>query len=207
MNEPSKGRILELDGLRGVAILSVVAFHYISQQGAAPAGTIAHHLQRIVVLGWTGVDLFFVLSGFLIGGILMDARASNVYYRTFYTRRFFRIVPIYYLWITAYIALVGFAGAQIQALSNSGVAPALGLPVYLHYLFLQNFGLGHFIGLAGAWFIPLWSLAVEEQFYLMAPLVVRFVSPGKLPYALGAVIVIVPFLRTPLLRRAHAFKY
>jgi peptidoglycan/LPS O-acetylase OafA/YrhL len=60
----------------------------------------------------------------------MDARASAFYYRTFYARRFFRIIPIYYLWITAYIAVVSIAGTKVQALSNSGVALPLGYRVY-----------------------------------------------------------------------------
>jgi peptidoglycan/LPS O-acetylase OafA/YrhL len=179
-----KNRVPELDGLQGVAIFLVVVFHYISQEGVTLTGTFSHALQRFVILGWSGVDLFFVLSGFLIGGILMDARESASYYGTFYARRFFRIIPIYYLWITTYIVLIGLAGARIQALSNSGVAPPLGFPVYSYYAFLQNFSTSGFPGLAGAWFGHLWSLAVEEQFYLIAPLVVRFVAPRKLPYAL-----------------------
>ena len=189
-SESPKTRVPELDGLRGLAILMVVVFHYISQEGAAPTGGVTHYLQRLGILGWSGVDLFFVLSGFLIGGILMDARASAFYYRTFCARRFFRIIPIYYLWVTAYIALIGIAGARIQALSNSGVAPPSGLPVYSYYLFLQNFQASGFAGLVGAWLGHLWSLAVEEQFYLIAPLVVRFVSSRRLPCALGVVIAL-----------------
>jgi peptidoglycan/LPS O-acetylase OafA/YrhL len=131
-------------------------------------------------MGWSGVDLFFVLSGFLIGGILMDARGSVSYYHTFYVRRFCRIIPIYYAWITAYILLVGLAGAKVQVLSNSGVAPPLNLSIYSYYLFLQNLHIASLAGLAGAWFGHLWSLAVEEQFYLLAPLVIRFVAPRKL---------------------------
>jgi peptidoglycan/LPS O-acetylase OafA/YrhL len=119
----SKGRVPELDGLRGTAILSVLCFHYVTQQGVTPPGTLTHYLQRAVIMGWSGVDLFFVLSGFLIGGILMDARESPSYFRTFYARRFFRIIPIYYLWITAYVALMLLAGAKVQALSNSGIRP------------------------------------------------------------------------------------
>src|ERR1700687_3590491 len=118
-------------------------------------------------MGWSGVDLFFVLSGFLIGGILVDARNSPSYFKTFYTRRFFRIIPIYYLWILAYIVLIGVAGAALRARSNSGVIMALGTPIYAHFFFLQNLMVLPFAGLAGAWFAHLWSLAVEEQFYLV----------------------------------------
>src|SRR5215471_18229127 len=195
----SKQRVPELDGLRGLAILLVLVYHFIGQEGVLPHGSLGDCLQRLVIMGWSGVDLFFVLSGFLIGGILMDARGSASYYRTFYARRFFRIIPIYYAWITAYILLVGLAGAKVQALSNSGVAPPLNLSVYSYYLFLQNLHIVSLAGLAGAWFGHLWSLAVEEQFYLLAPLVIRFVAPRKLPSVLTALIVCVPLLRTGLL--------
>src|SRR5665213_654935 len=115
------GRVPELDGLRGMAILMVVIFHYLEEQGLVTGKGATAILQRIVQMGWSGVDLFFVLSGFLIGGILMDARESPSYFRTFYARRFFRIIPIYYLWIFAYAILVGVAGSFLRAHSNSGV--------------------------------------------------------------------------------------
>src|SRR4051812_30675513 len=85
------GRIPALDGLRGIAILSVVVFHYFVIQLPLTYGP---HL-IVLVLGrslWSGVDLFFVLSGFLIGGILLDARDSANYYGTFYIRRACRIL-------------------------------------------------------------------------------------------------------------------
>jgi peptidoglycan/LPS O-acetylase OafA/YrhL len=195
-SDSSPRRVPELDGLRGLAIFSVVAFHYISQEGIPPAGTIAHVLHRGVIMGWSGVDLFFVLSGFLIGGMLMDARNSPNYYRTFYARRIFRIIPIYYLWITAYIVLVSLAGPKIQALSNSGAASPLGFSTASLYLFLQNIQEPSSLGLAGPWFGHLWSLAVEEQFYLIAPLIVRFVSPKRLPAVLTLVVILAPVLRT-----------
>jgi peptidoglycan/LPS O-acetylase OafA/YrhL len=114
-----RARIQELDGLRGLAILLVLIVHFISQEGSTAPHSFPSYLQRIVAMGWTGVDLFFVLSGFLIGGILMDVR-SPTYFRTFYIRRFFRIVPIYYAWIVLYILLLRFACALVRAHSNSG---------------------------------------------------------------------------------------
>lgn len=199
----TKKRIPELDGLRGLAILLVLVFHYITQEGVQPAGSVPALLQRIVIMGWTGVDLFFVLSGFLIGGILMDVRDSQSYFKTFYFRRFFRIVPIYYLWIVAYIAVVGLAGGMLTRLSNSGVRPPLDLEIASHFLFLQNIVPIALFGIAGAWFGHLWSLAVEEQFYLVAPVVVRFTSPRALKWILAAAIVCVPLLRIFLLQVVH----
>src|ERR1700675_5176478 len=91
-------RIPELDGIRGMAIAMVIVWHYFSAPAIAngfPEGSALAYLQAACRLAWSGVDLFFVLSGFLIGGILLDSRDSPNYFRTFYTRRFFRIVPLY----------------------------------------------------------------------------------------------------------------
>src|SRR5579864_8004681 len=94
-------RIPELDGLRGAAIGLVVLFHYLyfgpRPPSYSPSWGVLSHLyvgfERFVAVGWTGVDLFFVLSGFLIGGILIDARESKTYYKDFYLRRVYRILP------------------------------------------------------------------------------------------------------------------
>jgi peptidoglycan/LPS O-acetylase OafA/YrhL len=176
----------------------VVIFHYLEQQGTVAGGGLTPILQRVVLMGWSGVDLFFVLSGFLIGRILVDARSSSSYFRTFYTRRFLRIIPIYYLWILAYVVLVGVAGSALRARSNSGVIMPLGGPIYAHFLFLQNLMVIPFAGLAGAWFAHLWSLAVEEQFYLVSPLVVRLLSTRMLTIFLACVIAMAPLLRMVL---------
>src|SRR6267154_1957689 len=93
------GRIPELDGIRGIAIGMVLIHHYFFQPIAAPPATLLSYVQAATRLAWSGVDLFFVLSGFLIGGILLDARTSSNYFPVFYTRRFFRIVPIYFVFI------------------------------------------------------------------------------------------------------------
>lgn len=199
----AKQRVPELDGLRGLAILSVLVFHYVAQEGAQAAGSYASYLQRFTILGSTGIDLFFVLSGFLIGGILMENSGSSSYFKTFYARRFFRIVPIYYLWITLYIGLIAVAGGFITRLSNSGIRPPIDFGIFSYFLFLQNVVPLTLFGLAGAWFGHLWSLAVEEQFYLVAPLAVRFVSQRALKWALAAVIACVPLFRIFILKVAH----
>ncbi|MGB6545111.1 MAG: acyltransferase [Candidatus Acidiferrales bacterium] len=190
-------RIPELDGLRGIAVLSVVCIHYIVVPPTAVA-PIATLFQKAVALGWSGVDLFFVLSGFLIGGILLDARASPNYFKAFYARRFFRIVPLYYAWILLYIALVALAGHTLQVHSNSGRAEMVGTPVYVHFFFLQNVWSIAFWGLGAGWLTQLWSLAVEEQFYLVCPWVIRFVSKRNLYFVLFAIIAVTPFLRLAL---------
>jgi len=200
---PSKQRLTELDGLRGFALLMILAFHSISQEGEFPAGSFLAYLQRAVSMGWTALDLFFVLSGFLIGGILVDARESPSYFTTFYVRRFFRIVPVYYAWVLLYVLLIGLAGAEVTRLSNSGLRPPLTPGVISYFLFLQNSISFQLFGLAGAWFGHLWSLAVEEQFYLVAPLVVRLTSMRSLRWVLAAVTLAAPLIRIYLRFGAH----
>src|SRR5690348_9744481 len=91
VSKKSGNRISELDGLRGIAILLVLVFHFTPRSG--PLSFLVHVFQ----LGWTGVDLFFVLSGFLITGILVDTVGHRSYYRNFIVRRCLRIFPAYYM--------------------------------------------------------------------------------------------------------------
>ncbi len=189
----STARIPELDGLRGLAIALVITCHYL---GAAGKGDLVRWLRDLFTLtavGWSGVDLFFVLSGFLIGGILLDARRSPSYFRTFYLRRVFRILPIYYLWILLYSLLV--AGLLWFAPGRHAVTRQDLLQVPIELLFLRNVIIGGMPPLALAWFMVTWSLAVEEQFYLVAPPLIRFVSVRHLVMALAATISLAPVLR------------
>src|SRR5882672_5687186 len=88
-------RIPALDGLRGVAILMVLLNHFLPDRNYAPSRVMTW-LSNAARSGWAGVDLFFVLSGFLITGILIEAKASPHYFRNFYMRRVLRIFPLYY---------------------------------------------------------------------------------------------------------------
>src|ERR1700737_83825 len=91
----SKGHYPALDGLRGVAILAVMLFHgFLGLKWDRP---LTAKLVALPQMGWLGVDIFFVLSGFLITGILLDTRDSSAHFRNFYMRRFLRIIPVYYL--------------------------------------------------------------------------------------------------------------
>jgi len=197
------GRIPELDGLRGTAIFFVLMYHYTLRQPTHDPHMFRFYLENLFLIGWSGVDLFFVLSGFLIGGILLDARDSASYFKTFYMRRFFRIIPIYYAWILTYILIVSVAGAALGARYGSEAITKPGFAIYGHFLFLQNLAVIPFVGLAKPWFISLWSLAVEEQFYLVSPLVVRLFSRRNLGVFLVTVIVGAPLLRVALLRGTH----
>jgi peptidoglycan/LPS O-acetylase OafA/YrhL len=95
-------RIPELDGVRGLAIALVLIYHY--SGGGVPANKVLYYAVLPTHLMWSGVDLFFVLSGLLIGGILLDNRESPGYFPVFYARRVFRIFPIYYLMTALLVA-------------------------------------------------------------------------------------------------------
>src|SRR5918998_5491330 len=96
------GHSLPLDGLRGLAILLVMAHHLTIVRSEVPFDVGALELLHT---GWVGVDLFFVLSGFLITGILLDARGSDRYFASFYARRTLRIFPLYYAVLTIVMIL------------------------------------------------------------------------------------------------------
>ncbi len=147
---------------------------------------------RIFGIGWVGVDLFFVLSGFLIGGILLDAKSSDKYFKTFYLRRIHRIFPLYYASLTLYI-LILVCGLYLGAsrLESSSV-DLVRVPRYL--LYIQNWSA------SGSpfeyfWLGPTWSLAVEEQFYLVAPVLIRFLSVRSLTTVLVGTVLVAPLLR------------
>ncbi|MBW3572470.1 MAG: acyltransferase [Gemmatimonadetes bacterium] len=159
------GHIPALDGLRGCAILGVLLLHFTSAMGA-PAGAPARLVKQAFSVGWTGVDLFFVLSGFLITGILADARGTPHRYRTFYVRRALRILPLYYGFVLLLFVVPPLVGARAYTTPLEGQLP--------YWLYLQNFWPLDNAALDLA--AHLWSLAIEEQFYLVWPMVVFTLS-------------------------------
>ena len=153
-------------------MLLVLAFHFAHLDGdvGPPAGA----LLGLTRFGWSGVDLFFVLSGFLITGILLDTKGGAGYFRAFYVRRALRIFPLYY----AYLAVLFLVVPRLAPAAAASVKPSSQgwLWSYLgNVLFARERGFdaspyaGHF-----------WSLAVEEQFYLAWPLAVALLSPRRL---------------------------
>ena len=187
------GRIPELDGIRGMAVTMVIAYHYISAVPRPASSGFLHYFQACFRIGWCGVDLFFVLSGFLIGGILLDAKGSPSYFRTFYIRRFHRILPIYYLWIGIYFLMAFSSFRHLPAPLE--IAPLRWTLVPVFVFFIQNLVPKQLPGFSARWFGPLWSLAVEEQFYLTMPAVVRFLSKRWLGIFLCLTILCAPVAR------------
>jgi peptidoglycan/LPS O-acetylase OafA/YrhL len=146
-------------------------------------------------LTWSGVDLFFVLSGFLIGGILLDARQSPRYFQTFYLRRAYRILPLYFLVIG--LSLLPHLLSKFGPM-RAGRMAALPFPWWTYATFTQNFWMAR-LGEFGPSGIGItWSLAIEEQFYLTIPLLIRKVRTRHLVAALLAVILGAPVLRLVL---------
>jgi peptidoglycan/LPS O-acetylase OafA/YrhL len=181
-------RIPQLDAVRGMAILLVI-FHNGSERFPAL------HLQGLFANGWMGVDLFFVLSGFLITGILIDAKQSEGYLRNFYARRCLRIWPLYY-------SLIFFMFAVLPFLSRSEGHAVFekSSPWWAYPLFLQNFLISPVSTAAAGPLGVTWSLAIEEQFYLVWPWIVRFCSYAQLRRIATAVIFLSPALRFYLSR-------
>jgi peptidoglycan/LPS O-acetylase OafA/YrhL len=175
-------KIPQLDAVRGIAVLLVL----LHNTDVYPA----LHLRLISDNGWMGVDLFFVLSGLLITGILVDTKQSGGYFRNFYTRRCLRIWPLYYS-----VLLFMFVIVPILRPSEAHtVFAARSSPWWAYPIFLQNFLVPIPIGATGALGVT-WSLAVEEQFYLVWPLLVRFCTEAQLRKIAVAVICISPALR------------
>lgn len=142
---------------------------------------------------WSGVDLFFVLSGFLIAGLLLDNRTSPNYFRTFYVRRVCRIFPIYYLHLSLFALLI-LAGID-QVASFSWLFQNNVIPLWSYATFTQNVFMGMNGGFGPHWLGITWSLAIEEQFYVILPLIVRFVPRPLLPYLLLSLCILAPILR------------
>jgi peptidoglycan/LPS O-acetylase OafA/YrhL len=168
--DPDAHKIAALDGARGIAVLAVMASHF---EAVLPPIAILQPLKQAAFFGSAGVDLFFVLSGFLITGILMNTRNATNYFIAFYARRILRIFPIYYLTL----AFMFWIRTVLPA-ASAEIPPAGDRPYY--YFFLDNWiawwrgawppnAIGHF-----------WSLAVEEQFYLFWPPLVLLLSATSL---------------------------
>lgn len=189
MNPRTEARVPELDGLRGIAIALVVWHHLVETHLPLGSASWLGWLRVATNLSWSGVDLFFVLSGYFIGGILIDHRTSPQLPQTFYVRRAVRILPLYFVTL-AFILLVA-----PRLFSASFVL----FPGWVYSLFLTNFALTW----ANTWdWYPLsvlWSIAVEEQFYLAAPWVVRWIRPARLPVLMVSLIGLAWLLRVAVL--------
>jgi peptidoglycan/LPS O-acetylase OafA/YrhL len=165
-----------LDGVRAIAVMIVIVFHYWQRFTYGPYTLVG----KLAVWGQTGVDLFFVLSGFLITGILLDSKGSKHFLRNFYVRRILRIFPLYYLTLLAVYVI-----SPLLHLSNW--TPWKNSVWF--FVYLQNIpmtfapalvsGPGHF-----------WSLAVEEHYYLVWPFLIMLLDTKALLKVIASAIVV-----------------
>ncbi len=160
-----------IDGLRGIAVLLILIFHSTIIRGNTKIDDYYYMFGRST---WLGVDLFFLISGFLITGILYDSKGSKNFFKNFYMRRTLRIFPLYYLvvFFSLYLApqISWFQTKQFPNESHNQ---------WWYWLYASNFlmskeGLKHYI------LGPTWSLAIEEQFYLLWPLLIYIFSRRRM---------------------------
>ena len=177
-----------LDGLRGLAIILVLVLHFGSPSGfpLLARGAIGNAIDRVFYAGWAGVDLFFVLSGFLISSILLSTRDDDGYFGRFYSRRALRIFPVHYValalgfFVLPYLA-PAYAPRLLQDAAHGQV---------WFWTYTSNIALASGILADGGVFGHFWTLAIEEQYYLVWPTVVRFCSRRTLlAVAIGMIAV------------------
>jgi len=174
-------RVPELDGMRGLAILMVLFYHIIRLNPVKVSQPFFAHILRLSEMGWAGVDVFFVLSGFLITSILLRTRKQPGYFKKFYARRILRIFPLYYTTITLIFIFMPLISPE-QTNATRATWP-------WYYLYAQNWG--NALNLIPTVFAigVTWSLAIEEQFYLFWPTIVYYLSSKKLGF-LSAFLVL-----------------
>lgn len=195
---PCSPRCLEIDGLRGVAIILVISKHYGFGHYPGSPESFGVRLFNSLYPALSGVDLFFVLSGYLIGSHLLAALDTPHYYGGFYVRRVCRTFPLYYLVLLLFSTAV---------MAREALAPVIALDVkwpfgtpwsmVAYALFIQNFWVVA-NGLGPSWLLVTWSLAVQEQFYLVLPCVLRRLPRPMLGYGLVGLCLMGPLCRLAL---------
>lgn len=179
-SEVATNYIPALDGIRGLAILLVLSFH-LNLLKSLPAN---HPFDAVVSTvfsaGWCGVDLFFVLSGYLITRILYRAKGTDRYFTTFYTNRVLRIFPLYYALLTVTFVVIPHLPAELIPAEKLDRWTRVETNPLWYWLYLNNFT----TALAGSWGHGIldvtWSLAIEEQFYFLWPWVVYVFNRERL---------------------------
>ena len=183
-------RIPALDVLRGVAVLAVF-FHH-AAPGTPPDGPLRIPL-GVIHLGWIGVDLFFVLSGFLITGILLDTRDRPGFFRRFYARRVRRIFPLYYVTLALIILVLPILGGAVER-----EARVVALEQEWLWTYASNIRIAWLARWDAGYTAHFWTLAVEEQFYLVWPFVVLLSTPQRLARTCACIAVLALVTRCAL---------
>lgn len=186
-------RIVELDGVRGIACLFVIIHHFFTGNGIL--GFKLHGVLKVLdgiaaPFFISGVDLFYVLSGFLVGGIIIDHYRDRNFLKVFYLRRTCRIFPVFYALMLSYALALQLLPVKAfpWLLENP-------FPLWSYFTFLQSYFMGasnlegpHWVGIA-------WSVSVEEQFYLLVPFLMLTIGSKGFLHVLFLGLGIAPFLR------------
>ena len=185
-----------IDALRGLAIVAVVEHHLLSRTGAYATLGVPQVICDLLDFGWAGVDLFFVLSAYLLTANLLRYRDQPGVAAAFYKRRALRILPLYWSLIVSGFALHA-------AWRASGGTDDLALwfnayPLWVYLAFLQNWVAGLDIAWVAYFYAPTWSLAVEEHFYLILPALVLWLAPRRLASVAAGAILTAPLIRAGL---------
>lgn len=166
-------RLVALDGLRGLMTILVVISHYFAE--------VPHGITALMV-GWIAVDMFFVLSGFLVGRLILDKQQNDNFFTVFYARRGFRTLPIYFVCLAVNAVLLSvFTGSWVDA--------DRAFPIWSYFVFAQNFFMAAANGIGAHWLAPTWTLAIEEHFYLLVP-ALFFIVPRKRIAAVLAMLAV-----------------
>ena len=180
-----RGHIAELDVIRAVGI-GLVLLNHLWPVNYIPV------IFQLGQLGWIAMDAFFVMSGFLITGILLDTRSRPDYFSNYYIRRSLRIFPLYYCTLMAGVFMLKFGqgGAEYRAFVHDWGSPTW------FFVYLGNLRMAY----TGIWpptsvFGVLWSLQIEEQFYLLFPLAVRYLKTETLIRLLWCLVFLSPAFR------------
>ncbi len=147
-------RIIPLDGLRGLMTIFVVISHYFAE---LPNG------QKAFAVGWIGVEMFFVLSGFLVGSLILEKAHHANFLKVFYIRRVCRTFPVYFGSVAVILALMALLGPR------EWLGGLNAIPLWSYFTFTQNLYMAASNDVGMGWLAPTWTLAVEEQFYLVVP--------------------------------------
>jgi len=181
MNQPkvrslAAGHIPALDGIRGIAIALVLLVHFVGPIHSAPGHPLQDLIVKLAGYGTLGIDLFFVLSGFLITGILLKTKPGSRFFRNFYIRRTLRIFPLYYIVLIFFFIILPqipwFQGPIIDRIGQGQIWAW----TYLYNFYIASIGDWHSV----PYISHFWSLAVEEQFYLVWPFCVYYLSTKNL---------------------------
>ena len=170
----------------------VISFHYVNNQLVNTQTAFGKIVYNLTSFGWVGVDLFFVISGFLIGSILLRHQVSGKLFKTFYLRRFLRIVPNYYLLILIFIIIsqLSFFKGDYFLTGNKVI------PIWSYFAMTHNFFMADLQNMGNDAMSVTWSIGIEEQFYILFPLFILLIKEKWLPYFLIVLIGMAIYCRS-----------